>query len=107
MRHDRYVNNFYFSIQVSRLIRAYNIVHLSSSQGYFDMLHYEKIIVVTLPDVPVTSFKGYIVLYWLVSHILVWYISIALLSISYLDPYLIFVEYLDQCLVLISGDLVP
>ena len=71
------------------------------------MLHYKKIIVVTLPDVPVTSFKGYIVLYWLASHILVWYISIALLSISYLNPYLIFLlEYLDQCLVLISGDLV-
>ena len=47
------------------------------------------------------------ILYWLASNILVWYVSIALLSISYLDPYLIFLlEYLDQCLVLISGDLV-
>ena len=71
------------------------------------MLHYEEIIAVTMSDILVTSFKDYIVLYWLASHILVWYVSIALLSISYLDPYLIFLlEYLDQCLVLISGDLV-
>ena len=41
-----------------------------------------------MSDILVASFKGYIVLYWLASHILVWYVSIALLSISYLDPYL-------------------
>ena len=72
------------------------------------MLHYEEIIAVTLSDILVASFKGItMILYWLASHILVWYVSIALLSISYLDPYLIFLlEYLDQCLVLISGDLV-